>query len=589
MKWKFPSPPVFPDDEEKTSRAAALHQVQITLFALSLAALPVSLFNPSLRLVLITLTLSINIITILSHVVSRRGNVALASYLSIASVVAAIIFLDYTGRGQMRPLLIFSVVPILVSGLVLGLRATIGVALVMSIAHGILVYMDTINLYPFPRTSIPVTQNIFVPALGYLATAALLQFALSRIQFLLERARTNEQNARQSNVLLSEAQRNLQEYVARLENTTQELKQQSDELARQARELEEANQTNRRRALQFQAIAEISRAIAEIRALDELLPQIAQTVSEKLGHYHAGIFLLDREQQYATLAASNSQGGKRMRERGHRLEVGKKGIVGNVAATGVARVALDVGQDTTYFDNPDLPNTRSEIALPITVEGRIIGVLDVQSTESNAFDQQDIEILSTLAAQIGAAIENARLFQETQKSLLEAQSLYRQFVQSGWSNLAGRQKLTGFRYDAIKVTPAEPVDADTVEKIAAQKILIETNEQISSMAIPIVLRGETIGILDVQVNGQRAWSKDETDIVQAVADRVALAAENARLFEQTTERAERERKVSEITSKIRSTNDPNEMIQIALNELKQTLDIKEARILPYKPAQEEKG
>lgn len=589
MKWKLPSPPVFPGDEEKTSRATALHQVQLTLFFLSLAALPVSFFNPALRLVLITLTLSINLITVLSYLISRRGNVNFAGYLTTAAVMAAIIFLDYTGRGETRPLLIFSVVPIFVSGLVLGFRPTLGTALIMGIAHAIFVYMDTLDLYPFPRTSIPAIQNMFVPALGYLATAGLLQLALRRIQSLLQRAKTNEQAAHQSNALLSEAQRNLQDYVARLENTAQELQQQSDALTRQTRELEEANRGNRRRARQFQAVAEISRAVAEIRALDELLPSIARTVSEKLGHYHTGIFLLDREQQYAVLAASNSQGGQRMLERGHRLEVGKKGIVGNVAATGIPRVALDVGQDAAYFDNPDLPNTRSEIALPLITEGRAIGVLDVQSTESNAFDQEDTEILSTLAAQIAAAIENARLFQETQKSLLEAQSLYRQFIQSGWSNLTRKNKLTGFRYNAVSVMPAEPVDAETTQKVAEQKVLVEINDQVSTMMVPIILRGEVIGILDAQASGKRAWSKDEIDIAQAVAERVALAAENARLLEQTTERAERERKISEITSKIRSTNDPNEMIQVALNELKQTLKIKDARILPYEPARDEKG
>lgn len=587
-KWKIPSPPVFPGDEEKTSRAAALQQVQITMFLLALAALPISIINASLRLVLLSLTLSIILVLVLSYVISHRGYINFASYLTIGVVITGIIFLDYTGRGESRPLLIFSIIPIFISGLLVGFRATVSTALIMGIAHGVLVYLDTRDFYPFPRTIIPPIQNMVVPGLGYLGAAALLQFALRRIQVLLERAKANEQTARETNALLEEAQRDLQEYVARLEDTTQELHQKSETLTRQTQELEESNLVNRRRALQFQAVAEISRAITEIRELGELLPNIAQTVSDKLGHYHTGIFLLDRERQYAVLAASNSEGGQRMLQRGHRLEVGKKGIVGYVADTGIARVALDVGQDAVYFDNPDLPKTRSEIALPLTAEGRVIGVLDVQSTESNAFDQQDIEILSTLAAQIGAAIENARRFQETQKSLLEAQSLYRQFIQSGWGNLTGKRKLTGFRYDTVTITPAEPVDSETAERVAAEKVMVEAREQMTKMAVPIVLRGEIIGVLDVQTSEKREWSQDEIDVAKAIAERVALAAENARLFEETTERAERERKVSEITSKIRSTNDPNEMIQVALSELKQTLNIKDARILPYKPAQKEK-
>lgn len=588
-QWKLPAPPVFPEDEEKSSRALALYQVQITLFALTLAALPVSIFNASLRLILLTLTLSILFVLVLSYTIARRGYINLASYLTIGTVIAGIVFLDYTGRGETRPLLIFSVVPIFISGLLLGFRATLATAILMGVAHAFLVYVDVLDLYPFPRTTIPAIQNMVVPGLGYLGAAALLQFALRRIQVLLKRAKADEQAVRQSNALLEEAQRNLKEYVAQLEKTTQELHEKSETLVRQTQELEQTNLVNRRRALQFQAVAEISRAITELRDLAELLPSIAQTVSVKLGHYHTGIFLLDRDGQYAVLAASNSEGGQKMLQRGHRLEVGKKGIVGYVADAKVARVALDVGQDAVYFDNPDLPQTRSEIALPITAEERVIGVLDVQSTEPNAFDQQDIEILSTLAAQIGAAIENARLFQETQKSLMEAQSLYRQFIQSSWVGLTRKRKLTGYRYDTVTVTPAEPVDAETVERVAAEKILIESREQITKLTVPIVLRGEIIGVLDVQASGKRAWSQDEIDVAQAVAERVALAAENARLFQETTERAERERKVSEITSKIRSTNDPNEMIQIALNELKQTLGIRDVRILPYKPAQEQEG
>ncbi|GAB4489551.1 MAG: hypothetical protein Fur0016_06860 [Anaerolineales bacterium] len=588
-KWQFFAPPVFSEDEEKTSRAVALRQVQITLFTLTVAVIPVAIFNISLRPVLLPLTLAILLTLTVSYFISQRGYINFASHLTVTTTMVGIILLDYTGRGQTRPLLIFSIIPIFVSGLLLGFRTTIVTAAIMGIAHGILVYLDILDVYPFPPTNIPAIQNMVLPGVGYLGAAVLLQFALQRIQTLLERTQTNEQTAREMNALLEESQRELQEYIARLEITTQELKQQSDTLTRQTQELEEANLANRRRALQFQAVAEISRAITEIRELNELLPKIAQTVSAKLGHYHAGIFLLDHEERYAVLAASNSEGGQRMLQRGHRLEVGKKGIVGYVAGTGIPRVALDVGQDAIYFDNPDLPKTRSEIALPLNAQERVIGVLDVQSTEPNAFDQQDIEILSTLASQIGAAIENARLFQETQKSLIEAQSLYRQFIQSGWSSLTRKRKLTGFRYNSVNVTPTEPIDAEIAERAANEKILVEAREQTTKMTIPILLRGEVLGVLDVQTSGKRTWSQDEIDVAQAIAERVALAAENARLFEQTTERAERERKVSEITSKIRSTNDPNEMIQIALNELKQTLNVKDARILPYQPAQQEKG
>lgn len=589
QRWKFLSPPVFPGDEEKTSRAQALFQLQAVLVVLGLAILPVAILNPAQRSLVIGSALFTNTASLISYLLARRGHLNAASYLILGSVTAALIYLDYTGRGETRPVLLFSIVPIFVAGWVLGARATIGTAIVMAVSHVIIVYMDTQNLLTFEPAPIPVTQRMFLVGFGYIGSAILFQLAVRRIQALLQRAQENERAARQTNLMLEEAQTELQAYIARLETTAHELQQQSEALTRQTRELEEANLTNRRRALQFQAVAEISRAITELSELDELLPNIAQTVSAKLGHYHTGIFLLDPQGEYAVLAASNSEGGQRMLRRGHRLEVGKRGIVGYVAAAGIPRVALDVGQDAVYFDNPDLPNTHSEIALPLTVEGRVIGVLDVQSTEPNAFDQQDIEILSTLAAQIGAAIENARRFQETQRALLEAQTLYGQTLQSGWARITRKRKVTGFRYDTAKVLPAEPVDPATAEQVAAQKLVIQTQEQAARLTLPLVIRDEVIGIVDVQAAGKRAWTQDEIDLAEAVVERLALAAENARLFAQTTETAAQERKLSEITTRIRSTNDPDEMLQIAINELKQALSVKDVRIRPYQPARQEQG
>lgn len=589
MKWKFLIPPVFQDDEEKTNRAASVHQIVLVVLGISLLAFPIGAFASDVRRILWSAGLLTGSLSIISFVLNRRGKVTIASYIAVATTTAAFIYVDYTGHGASRPLMIFSVVPIFISGMLLGARATLSTALTLGLAHAIFAYMKSQGLYTFEAAEISEAQNVIVPLFGYLSAAAMLRLAIGRIENLLKQAKTNEQTARQTNEMLEEAQQQIQEYVIQLEANTLTLRKQSEALTQQTKELQEANRINSRRAMQFQAVTEIARAIIEVRTLDELLPLIARTVSEKLGHYHTGIFLIDSSKQFAVLAASNSEGGQRMLQRGHQLEVGKTGIVGNVAASGFPRIALDVGEDITFFNNPDLPNTRSEIALPLIAEQRTIGVLDVQSTQPNAFDEEDIKILSTLTAQIGEAIEGVRRLQETQRLLTEAQSMYRQFIQASWAQLIKKRKLTGLRYDAIRITPAEPIDSQEAEKIAAQKIVMQSSEQDSSLTIPILLRGETIGILDIQTAGKKVWTNDEIDLAQAIADRIAIATENAWLFEQTTERAERERKVSEITSKIRSTNDPDEMIQIAINELKQTLSIKDVRILPYKPAQGDKG
>ncbi len=125
-----------------------------------------------------------------------------------------------------------------------------------------------------------------------------------------------------------------------------------------------AQEALQRRAIQLQTAAEVSRDASAVRDLPELLNRIVTLIRDRFGFYHAGIFLLDDAQEYAVLQAASSEGGRRMLARGHRLTVGETGIVGYVTGTGEARIALDVGEDAAFFDNPDLPATRSEMALP---------------------------------------------------------------------------------------------------------------------------------------------------------------------------------------------------------------------------------
>ncbi len=167
-----------------------------------------------------------------------------------------------------------------------------------------------------------------------------------------------------------------------------------------------------RRATQLAAAAEVARDATAILDVDQLLDETAHLISEQFGFYHAGVFLLDKEGEYAVLQAASSEGGYRMLERGHKLRVGKVGIVGYVAGTGKPRIALDVGKDAIHFVNPDLPDTRSEMGLPLKVREHVIGVLDVQSIQEAAFSEDDVAVLQTLADQLAAAIANARLFQE---------------------------------------------------------------------------------------------------------------------------------------------------------------------------------
>jgi GAF domain-containing protein len=266
-----------------------------------------------------------------------------------------------------------------------------------------------------------------------------------------------------------------------------------------------------------------------------------------------------------------------MLDRKHRLRVGEEGIVGYATATGKPRIALDVGKDAVYFNSPELPDTHSEIALPLISKNIIVGALDVQSTEVAAFGDEDVRMLSLLADQVSLAIENARLFDDARKALAESEMVSRSSVREAWARLPEEQKLLGYQYNISGASPLrKPIK---VAEAASAKEKASGTES-GPAVVPIALRGEVIGSLIVQSGSGDQWTADQLDLIRAVAERVALSAENARLFEETTARAERERLVSEITGRIRSQNDPQAMIRTAIEELRGALGASRVEVIP---------
>jgi GAF domain-containing protein/HAMP domain-containing protein len=321
-------------------------------------------------------------------------------------------------------------------------------------------------------------------------------------------------------------------------------------------DLEKARQQSDRRAQSLQAISEVARAISAEQKQEALLPLVARLVSDKFGFYHTGIFLLDSTRQFAVLRAANSEGGQRMLERGHRLEVGQTGIVGFVAQTGKPRIALDVGADAVFFNNPDLPETRSEIALPLNVRGETIGVIDVQSKQSGAFTEDDISTLSIMGDQIAIAIENSNLFSQTQQALDEVRALYSQYLRQEWEAFVEQDNKVGYYHSLSGGRLLDrPVESEHIEKaLELGDVLVLDAENHSgqpSIVIPVKLRGETIGVMRIaSVHKSHQWSQDEIDLAQAVSDRLALALENARLLQDSLRRAAMEQKIGQITTKI---------------------------------------
>jgi GAF domain-containing protein/HAMP domain-containing protein len=358
-----------------------------------------------------------------------------------------------------------------------------------------------------------------------------------------------------------------------------------DRVRARTKEIENQNEVLVLRAQQLRTVSDVARQIVSAQELETLLSSITRLINERFGFYHVGIFLLDETREYAVLRAANSEGGKRMLARRHRLPVGRVGIVGYATGTGEARIALDVGADAVFFNNPDLPTTRSEMALPLKAGNQVIGALDIQSEEANAFNPEDIELFATLADQVAIAIYNNQLYLDTVRALDESQNLHRQYLRGQWSDEVARRRVLGYLYNQNGISP-QPDESPLWKKVFSHgepvySVLPNTtgNYNQAVMAVPISVRGETIGVIHVQDQGEgRVWAEDEIAVVNSIASQVAVALENARLFETTVRRAEREKRVLQITARIRSTNNPEEMMRIAVSELQQALQATRAQI-----------
>jgi GAF domain-containing protein len=300
--------------------------------------------------------------------------------------------------------------------------------------------------------------------------------------------------------------------------------------------------------------------------------------------------MLDEIGRYAVLRAANSVGGQRMLARGHRLRVGEQGIVGYVTGTGRPRIALDVGADAVHFVNPDLPHTRSEMALPLAVRGRVIGALDVQSEEPAAFDDEDVAVLGTLADQIAVALDNARLFEESQASLRDMQAVQAQYTRQAWRAFSTQQEARTIEYTRSGVAPLgdqllpelvlSPVEVvDRVSRVGEAVVTSGDGDSQTpaSLIVPLKLYGQTIGVLGFQeTEPGRLWAGDEIDLVEAAAYEIAQVLESARLFEDAQQRAWREQTAGQITARVRASTGVEDILQTAAEELGRALGVSRA-------------
>lgn len=291
----------------------------------------------------------------------------------------------------------------------------------------------------------------------------------------------------------------------------------------------------RTRALETSA--EISRQVTTILSIDKLLQYVVSFIQKEFNFYHVHIYLVDVETGDLVMAEGSGEVGQRLKERGHRLPAGQ-GIVGTVAALNEHFLSNNVNEVLNFVRNPLLPNTNSEMAVPLRKADQVLGVLDIQSEQINRFTAEDVALMQTIANQTAVALDNARLLSETQAALREVERLNRQLTREVWQQFGEEVTTSGYRFVAgnrKKISPASDAWLPPMKEAALQKQMVTQTHPgngdpaKAELAMPLLLRGQVIGVLGVKREETPTWAEEEVAAVEAVANQVALALENARL------------------------------------------------------------
>jgi GAF domain-containing protein len=517
--------------------------LSILTLIISVSFFSVTFFNPRS----VSVFLALGGITVTAYALSRTKYYRAGIYIFTYAFTAIGFLRIYQGTALSIESAIVSTVHIalILSSALLSKRGFVALAILSTIA----------------TFTAPLYSNISVVDDGSIGRTAGIVFAISAILYGIQIFREN---------LEKEGLKEITDTNRKLEDVTKDLEQR---IETRTLELEKANQQVQERATRLQVISDISREITfnVEQKPGELLNVIAQLISEKLGFYHVGIFLLDENREFAVLRAANSEGGQRMLERRHQLKVGGTGIVGYVSQGGFPRIALDAGSDAVFFNNPDLPKTRSEIALPLKYGSKTIGVLDVQSTQPFAFKDEDANLLGTLTNQIAIVI-NAILVSEHAGFGYSAQSM-RQPEQM----TRNRQIQKGYSYlpdgtiSSVLLTSNPAIDKARTTGETVMQVQPSKNNP-STLVVPVKFRDQVIGIIHIEAaEPTRRWTDDEITVVQSISDRAAFALENARLLEETSRRADQEETIATITTRIGSSSDFNRIMQTTIQELGRAL------------------
>jgi GAF domain-containing protein len=458
--------------------------------------------------------------------------------------------------------LVYALIVVL-AGLLLGGRWAMVFTLISSLAAVGAYYAEASGLLVVADRPVSLADALFV-VVPLVLTGVLLRYAVHGMSDALERAHRNEQAQ-------AEANRELELLRASLE----------ERVADRTRELET-------RSRQWQAATEVSQVLTSILDVEQMIWQVAELVRERFDLYHVGLMLLDPSGGWAVYRAGSGQSGRRLGDEGFRLAVGGNSMVGWCTAHGRARVAQDVNADPMYARYHLVPRTRSEAALPVVVRGQVLGALSAQSDRTGAFDPATVAVLQTVADQVAVALDNARLFEESQQALEATRRAYDQLSRQAWSEFLSTQGHLGYALVHQSVVPVEDAwEPEMLEAARTGETVVDKDEPgdrsdgsvSAALALPLKVRGDVIGALSLRKHpDEEGWTAAESELAQRLVDQIGTALESARLFQETQRRAAREQAIRRITEQMRSTVDIEAILQNTVAEVARTLGVPRAYV-----------
>jgi GAF domain-containing protein len=588
--------PVFKDDEEKTRTAGLLNVVALACALVALAigvAAPFVFARPDIALASSSLVLFLALVSI---VLMWRGYVQLASVLLLFGLWTAFTILMFLSGGVTSVFAMGYVTATMLAGLLLGGQVAIVVAGFSLVASLVMVAAKVVGVLPESVLTVgegPAWANL---AANLAAAVTILYLATRSVGQALERARRSAAELTKQSELLE------------------------DMVAARTRDLEQ-------RAAQLATAADVGRAAASILELESLSRRVVELVRDRFELYYAGLFLLDEEGRHAVLVAGTGEAGRLMREQGHRLEVGGRSMVGAACAQRQPRLALDVGEESVRFDNPLLPHTRSEMALPLVVGDRALGALDVQSVDPAAFSEEDVAVLQLVADQVAVAVDNALKFSE-EAALLEATNplfrVSRRLVSVvttaeiteaviasvaeteadgcivGWLNYApdgnvesitflgdwNRQEKPRYASGVTFLRESSPLplqvamsfwtvgDAEQDTRLPQDlRVFITAHGGRGFVNVPLRLGSRIVGFVSIYRAEPGPFSPVSIRLYETLVDQAAVAMERARLLDEAERRVSRERLVADISGRMRETLDVRTVLKTAVEEIADVLGL----------------